>query len=37
MSLGVGLLVFALVALALFPSQFSSLLVPFLARAPAPA
>jgi len=35
MSLGVGLLVFALVALALFPSQFSSLLVPFLARSPA--
>jgi len=34
MSLGVGLLVFALVALALFPSQFSSLLVPFLARSP---
>ncbi len=37
MSLGVGLLVFALVALALFPNQFSSLLVPFLARSPAPA
>jgi LPXTG-site transpeptidase (sortase) family protein len=37
MSLGVGLLVFALAALALFPNQFSSLLVPFLARSPAPA
>lgn len=37
MSLGVGLLVFSLAALALFPNQFSSLLVPFLARSPAPA